>query len=393
MILRNPELETLIRRRESGARMEITVKEVSTKAEMKRFIYLPERLNADRKGWVPPFYADDARSFDKRRNPAHAYCDSVYALAWSNGKAVGRIAGIINKRFNQLSNTQNARFGYVDAVDSFEVVEALLGFVEKWALAQGMKRLVGPMGFTEEDPEGLIIEGFNEVPTLTSFQNRPSLPGYIEKLGYAKEVDYVVYTVNVAEARTELYRKMFLRVSRNPDLKLLQFRKTSELKRYILPIFRLMNETFISLYGYSSFEEHEMRDLANRYLPVVDRRFIKAVVNGAGEVVGFIVAIPNMAEGIIKARGRMFPFGFLSILAARRKSKQLDLFMGAIKESYRSKGVDLLMGYSLLESCAQAGILTWDSHHELETNLQVRGEMERGGGRIYKRFRIYQKGL
>lgn len=373
--------------------MSIVIQEVKTPAQMKEFIYLPEKVNAGRKNWVPPFYADDARSFDSKRNPSHAYCEMIYALAYQDGKAVGRIAGIINKRLNERQGTKVGRFGYYDAIDSFEVTEALVKFAEAWAKAKGMTKIVGPMGFTEEDPEGFMTEGFDEVPSLASFENLPSVPGYIERLGYGKEVDYVVYQVEVKKAKTEFYGKMFKRVERNPDLILKNLTKTSELRPYILPIFKLMNDAFTHLYGYSTFEEHEMQDLANRYISVVDPKFIKTVVNAAGEVIGFIVAIPNMADGIRKARGRMFPFGFLSILAARKKSKILDLYMGAIKESYRGKGVDVLLGYSLLETCANAGIEYWDSHHELENNAQVRAEMERAQGRIYKRFRIFGKEL
>lgn len=373
--------------------MSIVIQEVTTPAQMKDFVYLPEKVNAGRANWVPPFYADDMRSFDSKRNPSHAYCDKIYALAYQNGKPVGRIAGIINKRLNERQNTRHARFGYFDATDSFEVTSALIEYVEKWAKAKGMVKLVGPMGFTEEDPEGFIIDGFDETPSLASFQNPPSVPGYMEKLGYGKEVDYVVYKVTVATAKTEIYRKIFDRINRNPDFIIREFTKTSELKPYILPIFHLMNETFTHLYGYSTFEEHEMQDLADRYLPVVDPRYIKSVFNAAGEVIGFIIAIPNMAEGIRKAKGRMFPFGFLHILAARKKSKILDLYMGAIKESYRGKGVDVLLGYSLLDTCSKTGIEFMDSHHELENNTQIRAEMERAKGEIYKRFRIYQKEL
>lgn len=373
--------------------MKIEIREVLNKAQMREFIYLPERINADRPNWIPPFYADDARSFDSKRNPSHAYCDKIYAMAYQDGKAVGRIAGIINKRFNQNSGTGFARFGYFDAIDDLEITKALISYVEDWARGQGFTKIVGPMGFTEEDPEGFMFEGFEETVTMASFENRPSIPGYMEALGYSKEIDYVVYEVQVKTAMTEIYGKIFQRIKRNPDLIIKEFRKASELKAYILPIFRLMNETFTHLYGYSTFEEHEMQDLANRYLPVVDPRYIKTVLNAAGEVVGFMIAIPNMAEGIRKARGRMFPFGFIKILAARKKTKQLDLYMGAIKESYRSKGVDVLMGYSMLQTCMANGIEVMDSHHELEDNLQVRAEMERGGGRVYKRFRIYQKKL
>lgn len=368
------------------------IREVKTAAQMKQFIYLPEKVNAGRPNWVPPFYGDDARSFDSRRNPSHAYCSKIYALAYQDGKPVGRIAGIINRRFNEHNHTRIARFGYFDGIDSQEMLQGLIAFVETWASEQGMDKLVGPMGFTEEDPEGFIIEGFNETPSLASFQNWESIPGYMEALGFSKEVDYVVYEVMVQTAMTDLYRRIYeLVLSRNPDLKVNEFTKTRELKPYILPIFRLMNESFTHLYGYSTFDEHEMQDLANRYLPVVNPRFIKSVLNKDGEVVGFIVAIPNMAEGIRKAKGRMFPFGFLKILAASRKSKTLDLYMGAIKDTYRGKGIDVLLGYSLLKSCSEAGMINMDSHHELETNTQIRAEMERAQGRIYKRFRIYQR--
>ncbi len=371
--------------------MNVIVKEVKTKKEMKTFVYLPERINADRPLWVPPLYTDDQRSFDDSKNPSHAYCDKVYAIAWRDGKPVGRIAGIINKRFNKLSNTFNCRFGYIDCIDDPTVVKALLDYVETWGMERGMTGIVGPMGFTEEDPEGLQIEGFEETASMASFQNRPSLPGQVEALGYEKEVDYVVYEVTVKTAMTDIYGKIFERINRNKDLRLIEFSKRKDLKAYILPIFRLMNDTFKHLYGYSTFEEHEMQDLADRYYPVVDPRFIKVVLNSANRVIGFFIAIPNMAPGFRKAKGRLFPFGFIHILSASKKSKLLDLYMGAIDEDYRGKGVDVLLGYSMLRSCRDAGIERMDSHHELENNKQIRAEMERAQGRIYKRFRIYKK--
>jgi predicted GNAT family acetyltransferase len=154
-----------------------------------------------------------------------------------------------------------------------------------------------------------------------------------------------------------------------------------------------MNECFKDIYGYSSLEEKEMDRLANRYLPVVDPRFIKIVENSRGEVIGFILGIPSIAEGIRNAKGKIYPFGFFKILRAMRKSKKLDLYLGGIKESYRGKGVDVLLGYSIIESAKNAGFEYMDSHHELETNVKMRAEMERIGGKVYKRFRIYQKSL
>jgi GNAT superfamily N-acetyltransferase len=373
--------------------MSVTVKPVTCKSELRQFIYLPEKIHARHIGWVPPFYSDDARSFDPNRNLSLKYCDTVFALAYENGKPVGRIAGIINRRYNQNAGVQNARFGYMDMPPRLNVTKALLEFVEKWAKDKGMVKLVGPMGFTEEDPEAFIIEGFNEVTNLATNQNWPEIPGFMEQLGYSREVDYFVYLINVKEALNDDYNKLYRWVKRSKDFRLVEFTTKKELWKYIIPIFKLMNESFMVLYGYSPFTEEEIRGFAKRYMPAVDPRFIKCVVRGENEVIGFIIGIPNMSPGIIKARGRLFPFGFIHILHARNTSKKLDLYMGGVKEEYRSKGIDVLMGYRMLEQARDAGIEYIDSHHELESNVAVRSEMERGGGKIYKKYRIYQKTL
>lgn len=373
--------------------MPIIVKQVTSKSDMKTFIYLPETIHANHKGWVPPFYADDMRTFDPGRNLSYAYCDCIMAIAYDNGKPVGRITGIINHRYNKNNGVKQARFGYMEVPPRLEVMQALLSYIESWAEMKGMDKIIGPMGFTEEDPEGFIIEGFDEVTNLATIQNYREIPGFMEQLGYSKEVDYFVYKVKIAEAITDLYRKVFQRVSRSKEFRLVEFKSKKELSRYIIPIFRLMNSCFVVLYGYSQFEEQEMVEFAKRYMPGIDPRFIKCVVNMQDEVVGFVVGIPNMSSGIIKAKGRLFPFGFIHILNARRTAKKLDVYLGAIKEEYRSKGVDVLMGYRMLETAQNAGIEILDSHHELESNVAMRSEMERVGGVIYKKYRIFQKSV
>lgn len=373
--------------------MALIVKQVTTLKEMKQFVHLPEKIHAHHKGWVPPFYADDARSFDSGRNLAHKYCDFIPALAYEDGKPIGRIAGIINRRYNLNSNQQVARFGYMEVPERLDVAAALLNFIEGWATGMGMTKLIGPMGFTEEDPEGFIIEGFKEIPNLATIQNFPAIPLYMEQLGYSKEVDYFVYLVNVKEALSEDYHKLYKWVKRNKDLHLIEFKTKKELWKYIVPIFKLMNESFMILYGYSAFTDEEIVAFVKRYMPGVDPRFIKCVVNNENVVVGFVIGIPNMSAGIIKARGRLFPFGFIHILKGRNCSKKLDVYMGAVKEEYRSKGVDVLMGYRIFEEAHSAGIEFLDSHHELESNVAMRSEMERVGGKIYKKYRIFQKVL
>lgn len=373
--------------------MAVTIQEVCSRRTMKQFVFLPEQLHRNHAGWVPPFYGDDLRTFSPHSNPAHTYCDCTCALALENGNAVGRIAGIVNHRYNQHTHRKDARFGYLECPRDSGVAHALLEYVERWAAAKGMDRIVGPAGFTEEDPEGFMVEGFDQTPNLATYCNFEFLPGLVEHEGYGKEIDYVVYKVDLAHAISDSYRRIYERIARQKTFRLVQFTTKRELEPYILPMLRLMDETFQSIYGYSSLTDREMARLAKRYLPLVDPRFIKVVVDTHGATIGFIIGIPDIADGIRKARGRLFPFGAFKILRSLRTSKTLVLYLGGIKESFRGRGIDFLLGYSVMSSALDAGFEIMDSHHELETNTRMRAEMEGIGGHVYKRYRIYQKNL
>jgi hypothetical protein len=330
--------------------------------------------------------------FDPRKNPAMRYCDTVLALARDNGRVAGRIAGIVNRRHNESSGQQTARFGFLECIDDREVVHGLLSFVEGWADSHGMRRLVGPMGFTDLDPEGLLVDGFEEEPSIGSFMNSPFVPGLIEQCGYNTEVDYVVYSVPVGDQNPLVYEAVHRRLARQGTFRLLEFKSRSELKPYASTIFALVNENFQGLYGFAPLDDAEVDALTRAYLPVMDPRFVKLVASGT-EIAGFILGIPNMNSGFRTARGRLWPTGVVSILMSARRSKRLDLLLGAIKPQYRGLGLDVLLGRAMVMSAREAGMTTIDSHHELESNVKMRREMERAGGRIYKRFRIYGKDL
>lgn len=257
-----------------------------------------------------------------------------------------------------------------------------------------MTKVVGPYGFTDQDPEGFLIEGFENRATIATYYNYEWMPRMLEELGYTKDIDYYVYKVDVPREIPEFYQRIYQRVLKKGGFQVVEFRKRKEIKPWIKPVLHLMNECYsqTEIYGYSPLDEDEMEALAKKYLPILDPRFVKIVVK-EGEVVAFIVGIPDMTEGIQKARGRLFPFGFIHILRAAKKTKQLDLLLGAIKEPYRGKGLDVLMGVKMLESAQEAGFEVIDSHHEMETNVRVRAEMERMGGQVYKKFRVYQKKL
>ncbi|MDW7760822.1 MAG: hypothetical protein SCM96_09310 [Acidobacteriota bacterium] len=374
--------------------MNIYIKEAKTKPDLKTFIYLPEKLHAGHEEWTHPIYRDEWEYFDRNRNKAFSYCDTILYLAFRDGRCVGRIMGIINRRFNEHKGEALARFGFLEAAEDREVVRALLAAVEDWGRGMGMTRIVGPYGFSDQDPEGFMIEGFEQRGTIATYANFPWMPGFVEAEGYVKDMDYVVYKIDVPKVMPEFYNRIYERAMRKGVFEVLDFRNKKELKPWVRPILALMNECYLegNIYGFAPLDEKEMDDLAGRYMPILDPRFIKVVKKG-DEVAAFIIGIPDMSEGIRKARGRLFPFGFIHILRSAKKTKQLDLLLGAIKEKYRGQGLDVMMGVRMLKSAQAAGLEIIDTHHEMETNVKVRGEMERMGGTIYKRFRVFSKNL
>ena len=374
--------------------MAIELREVASRKDLKTFIYLPEKIHAGHENWVHPLFTDDWKYFDAKKNKAFGYCDTLLLLAEKDGRTVGRVMGIINHRYNEHRNERTARFGYLETIEDREVFRAVLGRIEGWAREKGMTKIVGPYGFSDQDPEGFLIEGFEHRATIATYYNFEWMPRWLEEEGYAKDNDWFVYKLVVPKEPPELYRKIYERAMKRGTYEILEFKNRREIKPWVRPILALMNECYMAgnIYGFAPLEEQEMDDLARRFLPILDPRFVKAIRKD-GEVVAFIIAMPDMTEGIVKARGRLFPFGFIRVLRAARKTKQLDLLLGAVKEKYRGQGLDVLMGIKVLIAAYEAGMEKIDTHHEMESNFKVRAEMEKMGGEVYKKFRAFYKML
>jgi hypothetical protein len=374
--------------------MPIEIREVASRKDLKTFIYLPEKIHAGHANWVHPIYMDDWKYFNRKKNKAYAYCDAVLLLAFRDGRPVGRATGIINRRYNEYRHEKTARFGYFDVYEDREAFTAILRHIESWARAKGMTKIVGPYGFSDQDPEGFLIEGFEHRATLATYYNFEWMPKWLEADGYAKDNDWFVYKLDVPKELPEFYKKIYERHVRRGNFDIVEFKSRREIKPWIRPVLSLMNETYVAgnIYGYTPLSEEEMDDLAKRYLPVIDPRFVKVIAKD-GQVLSFIIAMPDMTEGIRKARGRMLPFGFIHVLRSAKKTKQLDLMLGAVKEAYRGKGLDVVMGVKTIRSASEAGMEMMDTHHEMEANVKVRAEMERMGGVIYKKYRAFYKML
>lgn len=374
-------------------KMELCVREVSSRRQMRTFIYLPEQLHKGRKNWIHPFYPDEWHYFDPEKNKQFSDCDKLLLIAWENNRPVGRIMGIISHAYNNLRGEQGARFCFLESLEDIRITSLLLNHIASWAKEKGCTKLTGPLGFSDKDPQGMLIEGFDEAVVIATNYNFPWMPGYLEQLGFVKEVDLVSYKMNIPYLIPSFFQRVYERALKRSDCKLHTFSSRKELKRWIVPIFKLVNETYASIYGFKPVTQEEMHDFARRYLPVIDPRFVMLTTDLNGAVIAFVISMPEISQGIRRARGRLWPFGWAHILLESRRSKLLTMLLGGIKESWRGKGLDTLMGTALLKAAHKAGKKTIDSHLILETNLRMRAEYERMGGIVHKKFRVYSKSL
>jgi len=308
--------------------------------------------------------------------------------------AVGRIMGLINHKYNESNNELNGRFSFMETYDDLEVAEALLAEIEEWIKSKGMNKLVGPLAFSDKDPQGMLTEGFDQPVVIASNCNFPYQVEILNKLKFQKERDLVVYQIVIPDEFPEIYNKIKRRFAQqHTNIRLLEFTSRRQVKPFIHPVLKLVNETFSKIYGFIPFTEDEMDDFANRYLYLINPRFIKIMLNEKNEVVSFVIGMADIGKGLQKTKGHLLPFGFIHVLLAARRSRQLNLLLGGIQEKHRGKGLDVMMGIKLIESAKKLGKRTIDSHLELEDNHKVRAEMERMGGKVYKRYRIFQKEL
>ena len=377
-----------------GNALSIKVCEVTDSKQLYQFIHLPAAIHKNHFNWVPPIYMDEQEFFNPKKNKSFQACDTILLLAIKEKEVVGRIMGIIHHKYNKDHNEKHGRFAFFETWNDKKVATALISSVETWARDRGMVKLIGPLAFSDKDPQGFLIEGFDEPAVIASNCNFPYQVDLLEKNNYFKEKDLVVYQIKIPDPIPEFYLKIQERATRmNAGLRILEFTARRKVKPYIYPILHLLNRTFTEIFGFVPFSEAEMDDFANRYLFLINPRFIKIVVTPKNEVVAFVIGMGHIGEGIQKAKGRLFPLGIFQILRSARKSKQLNLLLGGIDPNYRGKGLDVMMGVKMLESAIAQGKTTIDSHLELEHNTKVRAEMEKMGGTVYKRFRIFGKNL
>jgi len=374
--------------------MAIEIRRVTSARDLKVFKKVPFDIYKDCPYWVPPLSFDEDNTLRKDRNAAFEFSEAEYWIAYKDGRPVGRIAGIINTRAMDKWGNKNARFGWIDFIEDFEVAKALLTTAEDWARSKGMEALVGPLGFSDVDKEGMLIEGFEELPTLAMIYNHPYYPQYMERLGYGKDVDWLEFEVKVPSSIPEKARRVQELIEKRTGIHLYEWtNKKTLVDKFAREIFLLINEAYAKLYGTYVLTDGQIDGYIKQYLGFFDHRFTKIVVDKDDKLVAFGISMPSLSKALQKARGSLFPLGWFYLLRALKNPTAIDMYLIAVRPEYKNRGVIAFLMTSLAESCIQAGVKTAETNAELETNHEVQSIWKDFERRQHKRRRAFKKAL
>lgn len=373
--------------------MSAVIEEVRSNHDLKRFIKFPFSIYKGNRYWIPPLLFDEMNTLRKDRNPAFEHCEAKYWLASRDRKPVGRIAGIINRRFNDLWGKKYARIGWVDFIDDEEISRPLFQEIEGWARDRGMEAVHGPLGFTDMDREGMLIEGFEELGTIATIYNHPYYPVHLEKLGYQKDVDWVEYEMVPPKEIPEKVKRLARVVADRYQLKTLKVKRAKELLPYAKEIFGLINTTYTGLYGFVPLTERQVEMYVKQYFGFIRPEFVPVVLDCEGKIAAFGITMPSMSHALQKAHGRLFPFGFAHLLKAMKKNDRVDLYLTAIRPDMQDKGLNAILMYEMNVLYTKRNVTRVESNPELESNTKVRAQWRFYEGRQHKRRRCYFKSL
>jgi hypothetical protein len=373
--------------------MSLIIKAISTKKELKEFIKFPDRLYSGNQFYVPAIHEKELQTLSFDKNPAFEFCRAKYWIAYDDGAIVGRIAGIINDKYNEKHNVKYARFGWLDFVDDKKVLISLLQAVRKWALSQRMEYIHGPLGFSSFDPSGTLIEGFDEMPTSFARYNSPYYAKLIEELGYKKDVDWVEYNVKVPETVPEKFLKGAELVKQRHNLQSAVIRSKKDLLIYSDDMFNLLNAEYNELYAFTELSYKQIGVLKKQFISILKPEFVSIILNSTNEVVAFGITIPSLSKAQQKAKGRLFPFGFMHLKRALKTNNTAELLLIAVRKDYQNKGVNGIIFNEIMSAFIKNGITNIETTRNLETNVNINNLWKKFEYRQHKRSRCYIKQL
>lgn len=372
--------------------VEIKTVEHSSKG-LKPFVKFGIDLYKGNGCYVPPLVLDEIETLTPSANPAFEFCRAQAFMAFRDGKPVGRIVAIINEVVNSRTARNECRFGFVDFIDDKEVVDALFGAAEKWARENGMTEMVGPLGFSDMDHEGMLVDGFDEMGTMATIYNYPYYPQHMVRMGYEKDADWIEFRVEVPGELPEKHRRVADMVSRRYGLRVKKFTSRKKLKdEYGVKLFELINDAYDNLYGYSPLTRRQIDYYIDKYLGILRLECVSVVVDSNDNLVAVGISIPSMSKALRKSGGKLFPFGWYHLLKGiKGKNDVVDLMLIAVAKEYMGKGVNALIFADLVPEYVKLGYRFAESNIELETNDNVQLQWQYFNYRQHRRRRSFRK--
>lgn len=377
--------------------MAIEIKQVTTRRELKRFIRLNYEMYKDNAFAVPDLYEDMLKTFSRDKNPAFEFCEADYFLAYKEGRLVGRVAAIINRRANATWQKQTVRFGWIDFVDDEDVSRALIDTVAAWGRERGMTEMEGPLGFTDMDAEGMLTEGFDQLSTMATIYNYPYYPQHMERLGLTKAMDWIEMKLMVPPQVPDKYVRIAEIVKQKYNLHVRKLKSVREIKRTGIGqrIFDLINESYAPLFGYSQMTQAQIAQYVKEYLPILDLSLVTLIENEQDELVGVGISMASLSTALQRAKGKMFPFGWWHLAKALywKKPPIVDLLLVAVKPEYQNKGVNALLFTDLIPQYIRHKFVWAETNPELEVNDKVQSQWQYLENYLHKRRRCYRKDI
>lgn len=379
--------------------MSVEIKRVENRKQLDSFINFHYDLYEGSPYDVPSLYNDELNTLSKDRNAAFEFCEAEYFLAYKDGRLAGRVAAIINHRANDRWAQSDVRFGWLDFIDDIEVSRALLDAVADYGRSKGMTAVVGPLGFTDMDPEGMLTWGFDKLGTMATIYNYEYYPRHIEQMGgWEKDNDYVEYFLPMPDTVPEKYTKLASMIEQRYNLRVKKLNRKDVDNGYGRRLFEIINETYVDLYGFVSLTDKQIDQYVKMFLPAVNFDFVTVVVdaNKDDKIVGIAITIPSLSKALQKCRrGRLFPFGWWHLLRAIKfgKTEGVDLLLIGVLPEYRSKGANALIFVDLIPRYIKAGFKWGESQVEMENNTGVQGQWSAFEHINHKRRRCFRKTL
>lgn len=376
--------------------MSVEIKEVQSRRELREFVNFPEKLYRHNPYYVPPLEFDQMDTLDQKKGAAQEFCDSKLYLAYKDGKLAGRVAAIVNRLANKQWNHKEVRFGWYDFIDDREVSKALMDKVEEFGRKYGMESVVGPLGFTDFDPEGLLIEGFDRLSTMALIYNYPYYVDHIEEMGFQKDADWIEYKIEVPKALPERVARMANIIEQRANVHVTPLtRKLIKEKDYAHKIFKIINECYKNLYNFTVLPEKMADKYIGFYLKVLDLNYVSLVENDRDEIVAFGITMPSIVRALQRSRGKLFPFGwwYLAKSLFFKREEGVEMLLVGVNPEYRNSGVNTLVQLDMFKKYTEAGVKWAETNAILETNIKNQGQFKEFDRECKKRRRSYIKPL